>query len=248
MIEKIKTYIKLLFSNEKKFYYLIKKITGVKPNSISLYELALIHKSLINKTHNGQQENNERLEYLGDALLGAIVADYLYKKYPNADEGFLTKLRSAIVNRTNMNRIAVEMGLTELIKAQPVTNIEQTHIPGDALEAVIGAIYIDKGYDKTVRFIKSRIIDRTELKSKKNINKSNYKSFIIEWGQKNRCDVKFVTEESEVPNQNDQFVCFVYINQILAGKGIGNNKKESQQNAAKHAVKAIDKIQYISHN
>lgn len=249
MIKKILSYIKLLSRDRKKFYYLIKSIIGFKPRNIELYELALIHKSLLNKFHNGKVYNNERLEYLGDALLGAVVADYLYKKHPYADEGALTKLRSIIVNRNNMNRIAVEIGLVKLIKAQPAMEIENTHVPGDALEAVIGAIFIDRGYDKAHKFVVENIINNTDVDIDNFSDQTNFKSMLIEWGQKNRCEVKFVTEEDDVEMRNGEvFLSFVYVNQILTGTGKGGNKKESQQNAAEVAIKYIDRIRYISYN
>lgn len=241
--------MKLLPHPGKKFYSLIKKITGVKPRDVSYYHLAFQHKSLMRKDHKGQPMNNERLEFLGDAVLGTVVAHELFKRFPHLDEGSLTKMRSRIVNRHNMNRVALKMGLDKVIRTQPLNDLTQTHIPGDALEALIGAIYMDLGHDKATDFIYRKILaeqtDFTEIVE----NDTNYKSLLIEWGQKNRCSVHFVTEE--YPDQLPGGVGFVaraHINHQVMGEGKGASKKEAQQNAACQALDNVAKFQGISFN
>lgn len=243
------TSLKLLPRKGRKFYCLIRNITGLSPSNLELYRLAFMHKSLMNKEHNGQLVNNERLEYLGDAILGAVVAHELYIRFPNKDEGVLTKIRSRVVNRSNMNQLALRIGLGELIKTQPLTDVANTHIPGDALEALIGALYLDKGYVAATRFISRQIIDQTDRLEDVIESDSNYKSLLIEWGQKNRSDIDFVTEEySNSDETQNSFISHIYINKIHTGTGKGISKKESQQQAASVALSKVFHIYSTSYN
>jgi ribonuclease-3 len=234
------TSIKLLPCKGKKFYHLIHQLTGFYPGDTHLYRLAFMHKSLMYKGHNGSEINNERLEYLGDAILGAIVAHELYARYPDKNEGELTKIRSRIVNRINMNQQALRMGLGELVQTQPQTDVTQTNIPGDALEALIGAVYLDKGYKAAGRFVIDRLMSHLDDSESPVQNDTNYKSVLIEWGQKNRCEVHFVTEEyPNKPEGQNSFVASVYVDNGLAGKGFGASKKEAQQNGACEALNML---------
>ena len=232
--------IKLLSCKGKKFYHLIHQLTGFYPGDTQLYRLAFMHKSLMYKGHNGNAINNERLEYLGDAILGAIVAHELFVRYPDKNEGELTKIRSRIVNRINMNKQALRMGLGDLVQTQPQTDVAQTHIPGDALEALIGAVYLDKGYKAVRRFIVDRLMNDLDDSESLIQNDTNYKSVLIEWGQKNRCEVHFVTEEyPNKPEGQNSFIAMVYVNNELVGKGFGGSKKEAQQNGACEALNMV---------
>ncbi len=241
--------MKLLPHPGKKFSVLIKKITGFSPKNLSYYHLAFQHKSLMRKNQYGQPINNERLEFLGDAVLGSVVAHELFKQFPQLEEGALTKIRSRIVNRINLNRIALKMGLDKVIRTQPLNDMSQTHIPGDALEALIGAIYLDLGHKKAKAFIFKKILAEETDFSDLAESDSNYKSLLIEWGQKNKCSIHFVTEE--YPNQVPGSVSFkahAHINQKLMGEGIGSSKKEAQQNAACQAFENVSKFHGISFN
>ncbi len=230
--------IKLLPRKGKKFYYLIKSITGILPKNPDYYLLALHHKSLMRKDDNGLPVNNERLEYLGDAILGAVIAHELYLRFPHKDEGALTKMRARVVNRNNLNFQAMKLGLGKLIKTQPLADLAQTHIPGDALEALIGAIYLDRGYFKSREFILNKLLDaHTDLEHIFE-NDSNYKSILIEWGQKNRREIHFVTEEY-TNNSEITFLAQALVNNVVMGKGKGASKKEAQQNAAEEALNNV---------
>ena len=145
------------FSQRKRFSSFIEDLIGVAPKNIKFYRIAFVHKSSTEKQRDGL-ETNERLEYLGDAILGAVVALELYTRYPNEDEGFLTKTRSKIVNRTALNGVGKNLGLDNYITAQSSLSFEKTHILGDALEAIIGAIFVDRGYEATRKFIVQKIL------------------------------------------------------------------------------------------
>jgi ribonuclease-3 len=230
--------IKLLPRKGKKFYCLIEKTTGILPKNPDYYLLALHHKSLMRRDDNGMPVNNERLEYLGDAVLGAVIAHELYARFPLKDEGALTKMRARIVNRTNMNRQALRLGLAKLIKTQPLADLAQTHIPGDALEALIGAIYLDRGYFKAREFILNKILeDQPNLEDVFETD-SNYKSILIEWAQKNRCEIYFDAEEY-INNHELTFLAHAYVNNVVMGQGKGTSKKEAQQNAAEEALNNV---------
>ncbi len=237
---KILTQIIKLSSDRRKLYYLLKSITGIYPNNLQIYELSLIHKSAMIKSTNGEIINNERLEFLGDALLGAIVAQELYNKYPDFNEGFLTKTRSKIVNRAFLNETALKIGLKEIISSQSRIALEKTNIMGDALEALIGAIFVDKGYKSCQKFITKKILVPFVNLNEITKHDTNFKSILIEWGQKNKHDIQFITDE--IPDNCEHapvFVSSVEIDSKVFGRGEGSSKKESQQNAAMEALQNV---------
>lgn len=216
------------------------KILGFVPNDIRVYELALVHKSSPLKIDENKWANNERLEYLGDAVLDLVVADILYRKYPTKREGFLTNTRSKIVQRETLDQLAVKIGLDRLVIFSTRMSSHSNHLYGNALEAFIGAIYLDQGYDKTYRFIQERLI-RRHLNVEELIRKEmNFKSNLIEWSQKNKIDISFDLIESFIDNEgNPVFQTAISILGEQIGIGIGFSKKESQQEAAKMAVNRI---------
>ncbi len=239
MIKPLLHIIKLFPFRREKFYSFIRKGTGVRPYNLEIYRQAFVHKSAMVKDDQGRFVNNERLEFLGDAMLGAVVADELYKRFPKKNEGFLTKTRSRIVNRSLLNNIALNMGLGNWVKAQSKIDIANTSILGDALEALIGAIYVDRGYKTCERFILKVIIDQ-HIDIKKVARKdTNYKSLLIEWGQKHKQSVHFITEEKHSEDLVPTFLSRAAVNGEEVGKGEGFSKKEAQQNAAKLAIKTL---------
>lgn len=217
------------------------ELLGFYPNNPDLYELAFIHKSASLKNSEGFTMNNERLEYLGDAILGAIIADILYKYFPNKDEGFLTQIRSKIVSRESLNKLALKIGLDHHVISN-VNMHNNKHIFGDAFEALIGAIYMDQGYLTTKTFIESKIF-RSYINLEEVVTvETNFKSKLIEWAQKNKKDVSFDTHE-EVMNGVQKlpfFVSEVEVETQILGKGMGTSKKEAQQKAAREALTRIN--------
>ncbi len=205
-----------------------------------LYELAFIHRSASIKK-DGYSLNNERLEFLGDAILGAIIADLLYKYFPASDEGFLTQTRAKIVSRESLNSLAIKIGLEKQMIANVNLN-NNKHIYGDAFEALIGAIYLDQGYATTHRFIENKIF-REHINIEKVVTlETNFKSKLIEWSQKNKVEVVFNTYEKGVDEKQHLplFVSEVEVDSEVKGRGIGTSKKESQQKAAHEALKQLD--------
>lgn len=232
--------IRLLKNKGKEPYLSLYKLLGFYPNDISIYEQAFLHKSSSIEGDDGRWLNNERLEFLGDAILDAIIADILYKHFKSRREGFLTNTRSKIVQRENLNRIAVKLGLHKMIVYSAKLNSHNNHLYGNALEALIGAVYLDQGYRKCYHFVEEVII-------KKHLNldsiarkEVNFKSSLIEWSQKNKLEVAFDLIESFMDNDgNPVFQTSVTLQEHQIGVGIGYSKKESQQNAAKMAVKKL---------
>lgn len=227
--------IKLLFVKDKELYVFIHSITGFYPRNIGLYELAMVHRSKPVKLADGNWANNERLEFLGDAILGAVVGHIVYRHFPKKPEGFLTNTRSNIVKRQSLNKLAKEMGLDQLIVSDLKSQAHNSYVNGNAFEALVGAIYLDRGYGHCVRFVKKKIMDHL-VNIEKVANEVNYKSKLIEWGQRNRVNIEFQFEEGKENNSSPVFTTYIMINGTLCGTGRGYSKKESQQAAAKQAM------------
>lgn len=232
--------IRLLLHKNKEPYSSFYKILGFYPNDIQLYEQALLHKSSSVEVEKGKWLNNERMEFLGDAILDAIVADVVYTEFPTKREGYLTNTRSKIVSRETLNSIALELGLDKFIVYSIKLNNHNKCIYGNALEAFIAAIYLDQGYDICKKFVCDVMIKKhldIYAMAQKEVN---FKSNLIEWSQKNKIDITFDLIESFLDNEgNPVFQTQVNISGVQAGVGIGYSKKESQQNAAKMAVKKL---------
>ncbi len=242
--------IRLLFRKEKEPYRRFYKILGFYPKNISIYEQALLHKSLSVKSDEGRPINNERLEFLGDAILGAVVADIVYKEFDGKREGFLTNTRSKIVQRETLNRLAMEIGLDKLIKYTAHQSSHNSYLGGNAFEALVGAVYLDRGYPACMYFIKHRIIGPYINLEKISRKEVNFKSKLIEWSQKNRFEITFeLVTQSHDQAYSPTFESEVLVEGISGGKGTGYSKKESQQIAAritlgriKHDSKFIESI------
>lgn len=214
----------------------IRKFLGFNPKNQYLYELALTHKSAESPCMS-DYDNNERLEFLGDAILDSVISEILYRRFPSADEGFLTKMRTKIVNGKKLSELAEKTGLKELI-------IKDNRVPfvgkilEDAFEAFIGAIFIDKGYKYVKRFIGDKIfIKHIDLNKLKHVE-SNYKSRLIEWAQAKKYSVVFSTDYN--PDNVNVFISEIKIASHKIGEGIGNSKKEAEQNAAKQGLGFIN--------
>jgi ribonuclease-3 len=231
--------IRLFLHKKKESYFALYKTLGFFPDNISYYEEALLHKSLSQEDAKGRR-NNERLEFLGDAILDAVVADIIFKKFPDRNEGFLTNTRSKIVKRETLDRVASELGLQKLVVFSSRIKKQKSHIMGNALEAFIGAVYLDQGYKKTGRFIEKKIIEphiNIDVLVKKEVN---FKSKLLEWSQKYKVDMCFELLENYMDNENNPiFQTQALLNGMLAGIGIGYSKKESQQQAAQMALNKI---------
>jgi len=231
---------KHLFTPDKNFKKNLRNILGFLPGKIRLYQLALVHKSASGSVFKNHQINNERLEYLGDAILDAIVAEYLYQKFPDRDEGFLTQMRSKIVNRENLNAIALKLGLPNMIVSR-VSNDNHRSIYGDALEALVGAMYLDMGYKRTQKLILERIIQNHISIVKLQETETDFKSRIIEWGQKHKKPVNFACYEEFDENVNGNvFISHLIVVDEIVGRGIGISKKDAEQNAAKQALQFME--------
>ena len=221
--------IKLLFIKDKELYVFIRKITGYYPKNIDLYRLAFVHRSKPVKRPDGQWANNERLEYLGDAVLDTVVADYLYSTFPDKHEGFLTSTRAKIVQRESLNRVGNTLHIDAHVRASSHSSSHNSYICGNAVEAMVGAFYIDHGYKRARRFIIDRIIkqhfDINDLVS----SETNFKSRLIEWTQKHRITIEFALIDTQADADNNPiFKTAIMLGDTFAADGTGYSKKESQ--------------------
>ncbi len=221
------------FGQDKEYYKSVDDMFGFIPHNIELYKLALIHKSASLVLDDGTQINNERLEFLGDAVIEAVTSDYLYIEFPMQDEGFLTQLRSKIVSRQSLNAIALELGLDRLVISNSNGNVTQKHIYGDAFEAMIGAVYLDQGYNFVNRLLINNIFYRFMSLDELTESETDFKSRLIEWCQKNRLTISFRTEHDKGYSSNHpMFYSTAIINGVEVGHGAGESKKEAEQKAA----------------
>ena len=216
---------------ELKLITAIRTIAGFAPSNLSLYQLATLHTSR-SKEANGFRESNERLEYLGDAVLGATVADYLFKKYPFEDEGFLTEIRSRIVNRDSLNLLARKMGINLIVQFDQKNAQLQQVVLGNTLEAIVGAVYLDKGYIRCKKFVVDKLIlphFDLEVVIQSNFN---HKSKIIEWTQRLNKSVRFEMVEVKKSRNQKEFSIQIFIDDQAYGTGYGYTKKKAEQDAA----------------
>lgn len=226
--------------DKQEFSSRLKKILGFRPGNLKLYEIAFIHRSATFTLPDGKKVNNERLEYLGDAVLDAILSDYLFEKFPDANEGFLTKIRSRIVNRDILNQLAMSMGINKIL----ISNVSSSHptknLYGDAFEALIGSVFLDKGFRKTKKlFIKNvlnKYLDLNVIVS----TDTDYKSLVFEWVQKNKSNLIFTyNEEYDFNLKKSMFSTTLFIDKEELGEGHGSSKKEAEQEAASMAWKRL---------
>ena len=214
----------------------MKGILGYSPGNISLYKTALTHRSIKDTI----DENNERLEYLGDAILSALVADYLFKRYPYKEEGYLTEMRSKMVNRSQLNDIAMKMGMKKVtVYNRSDASLKTSQIFGNTLEALVGAIYLDLGYKKTSKWVTDRIIiPHMYMEDLENLE-INHKNKLYGWANKNGKSLEFETLEEKMENGRRLFTVGAVINGKVIAQGKAFNKKDASQIAAQLAVEKL---------
>ena len=239
--------IKLSFRKDKELYLSLYDILGFYPHNISYYKMALMHKSIMHRNAKGKPVNNERLEFLGDAVLDAVVGDIVYQHFPGKREGFLTNTRSKLVQRETLNKLAQEMGITQLVLSNGRSSSHNSYMGGNAFEALVGAVYLDRGYDVCMQFMQKRILAQMINIDKVAYKEVNFKSKLIEWSQKNRVKIDFIQVNQEKDkNGSPVFTYKVLVEGVEGGIGKGYSKKESQQNASKLTLERLRKEpQYI---
>ncbi len=232
--------IKLPFRKDRELYASLREVLGFYPHRIRFYKQALQHKSTSNHSKRDCGEHNERLEFLGDAVLESIVSDILYQHFPDRREGFLTNTRSKLVQRDTLNRLAHELGLDNLLHSNSHSHTHNSYMGGNAFEALVGAVYLDRGYDACMRFIRHRILRQLIDIDKMAAKEVNFKSRLIEWAQKNRVQIEFsIIDEQYEHNSSPVFISRVILEGLDGETGKGYSKKESHQQAAKATLRII---------
>ena len=242
MLNKIIDRIKLPFRKEKELYLSLYQIIGVLPHNLSYYKTALLHKSVARRNEKGKPVNNERLEFLGDAILDAIVGDIVYARFPGKREGFLTNTRSKIVQRETLNRLANDLGITKLILSSGHSQSHNSYLGGNAFEALVGALYLDHGYTACMKFMQRQILGDLINIDKLAYKEVNFKSKLIEWTQKHKVCLEFKPLSFGKDKEGSPTFSFqVVLEGIACGEGNGYSKIESQQEAAKVRLQRIRK-------
>lgn len=231
--------IRLPFRKEKELFSALYDIIGFYPKDIRYYKLALMHKSIMRR-EKGKPLNNERLEFLGDAILGAVVGDIVYRHFQKRKEGFLTNTRSKIVQRDTLNKLAEETGLTKLIVSSGHISSHNNYMGGNAFEALVGAIYLDRGYDACMRFIQKRILKQLINIDKVAYKEVNFKSKLIEWSQKNKVQIEYeLVKQNKDETGSPTFQYVVVLEGVKCCTGKGYSKKESQQEASQLTLERL---------
>lgn len=232
--------------DRREFLSRVKKITGFSPGNLSIYEKAFIHRSATLELEDGRRINNERLEFLGDAVLDTILSELLFSWYPEADEGELTKVRARVVNRDVLNRLALAIGIDTLLISQTNRKNPGKNLYGDALEALIGSVFIDKGYRRTRKFLLERVFARHLDLDNLLSTERDYKSQVFQWAQKQNRHINFShAERDEAAINTPHFITTLHIDHELFGEGEGLSKKEAEQEASEQAWKKIRSLGYI---
>lgn len=234
-------FIRYAFHKEKKLAQTLKNILGFWPGNIYLYILALRHRTAALEIASGKKISNERLEYLGDAILSAVIADFLFHKYPFKDEGFLTQMRSKFVSRASLNELSAQMGIVNLINIDNESGNVYRSMGGDALEALIGAIYLDRGYLFTRHIIIDRLVKDHMNADELEARELNYKSKLIEYAQKSKLSLEFRVKGETGKGYGREYIIEAWVAQELWGTGQGHSIKEAEQAAAEAACTKIPK-------
>jgi len=233
---------------DDKFYLGVKKILTFKPGDISIYQEAFTHRSMNTTNTEGSPQNYERLEFLGDAVLGSVIAAHLFKKVPGGNEGYLTKMRSKVVSREHLNELGRDLNLISLVKTNIPTKQFGENIHGNVFEALVGAIYLDKGYRYCEKFIRRRVIkpyvDIQKLEGKI----ISYKSLFIEWCQKNKKSFKFNVYEDTGNDLLKHFAVKLQLEQDTVAKARGTSKKKAEERAAKRAYYKLQRQMQIQNS
>ena len=238
--------IRLPFRKEKELYRAFRNMLGFYPRKISLYQEALMHKSMFAHAKSGAPINNERLEFLGDAVLGAVVGEIVFHHFPNKREGFLTNTRSKIVQRESLGKLAIEIGLDKLLRCSEGNHTHNNYLAGNAFEALIGAIYLDRGFGYCKSFITKKIMRRIIDIDKVAYLEVNFKSKLLEWSQKHKVTLEYVLlDETKTEDGSPLFNTKVVINGQECGRGKGYSKKESQQRASRNALHRLRRDQRL---
>ena len=233
--------IKLPFRKEKELFSALYNILGFYPHDISLYKQALLHKSAGRRNDKGRPLNNERLEFLGDAILDAVVGDIVFRHFESKREGFLTNTRSKLVSRDTLGKLAKEMGIADLVKYTGTAMAHNNYMNGNAFEALVGAIYLDRGYDACMLFMQKRILAHLINIDKVAYKEVNFKSKLLEWSQKNRVRMEFRMLKQEIDKESSSpvFNFQVFLEGVAGETGKGYSKKEAQQLASEATLKRL---------
>jgi ribonuclease-3 len=229
-------HIRYLFSRNKALFVQLEHVLGFQPKQLRFYEIALTHRSSSDEI----SRNNERLEFLGDAMLGAIVGEFLFRKYPSQDEGFLTEIRSRIVRRESLNAIATRMGIEKIVQYNKYDRgLSRSHIFGNALEALIGAIYLDRGYELTRHFVLNELIKNYIDLDTIEKTDTNYKNQLLTWAQKNMVSITFEELDVQQEGIKRMFTIGIKMDETIIATGTGYNKKDAGQVAAQNAMQHL---------
>lgn len=233
--------IKLPFLKEKELFSALYQILGFYPHNIELYKQALLHKSVGKRNEKGRPQNNERLEFLGDAVLDAVVGHIVFRHFDSKREGFLTNTRSKLVSRATLGKLSQEMGIPQLIMSAGHSTSHNSYMNGNAFEALVGAIYLDRGYDACMRFMEKRILSQLINLDKVAYKEVNFKSKLLEWSQKNRVkmELRELSQTKDDQTGSPVFTTQVFLEGIEGCKGTGFSKKESHQNASKETLQRL---------
>jgi ribonuclease III len=238
MLGLIRKFYNYNFSKDRDIARRLRPILGYVPVDLGLYKLAFYHKSTNPEKAAGGTQNNERLEYLGDAVLGTIVAEYLFNKYPNGDEGFLTKMRSKMVKRNSLNRIGDEMGLDIILQEYNNARLSRSML-GNAVEALVGAVYLELGYERTKKFVIRKVLRRYLDIHELETYDDNYKSQLLEWSQKHGKTVMYKVIAKYKFEKRDRFKVAVLIDGVKIAVADDFNKKSAEQTASEKALSSM---------
>lgn len=220
---------------------LILKTTGIRPSNLDLYSTALRHKSAARNIHGKPESSNERLEFLGDTIIDAVVAEYLFDRYPKAEEGELTKMKSRIVSRSNLNHIALSANLHSMIETDSQAHNARESLGGNALEAVVGALYLDRGFNVAKAAVIGMLESHTDLK-KLEYQEADFKSRLYELAHQKKQELRFDTRPASELNGRKLFVSKAFMGALLVGTGEGMSKKKAEQQAAQQALKKLNAL------